>query len=88
MSLRTFFKPSCKFLDECQKALTRYCLSSRIRLARNMDQYKFPTAFSNEEANEIIEIIKNRVNERSLFKNWKNGFTYKWRIYSLFRKES
>ena len=25
-------------------------LSSRIRLARNFDQYKFPYAFSNEEA--------------------------------------
>ena len=44
-------------------------LSSRIRLARNMDQYKFPYAFSNEEANEVIETIKNRIAESHLFEN-------------------
>ena len=38
-------------------------LSSRIRLARNIDQFKFPYAFSNEEASEVIETIKNRVEE-------------------------
>ena len=43
-------------------------LSSRIRLARNMDQYKYPYAFSNEEAGEIIQTIKNRVEEGPLLK--------------------
>jgi protein arginine kinase len=33
-------------------------LSSRIRLARNMNVYKFPTLFSNEEAQSIIEDIR------------------------------
>ncbi|MBS4197830.1 protein arginine kinase [Lederbergia citri] len=33
-------------------------LSSRIRLARNFRNYKFPTLFSNEEAREIINQLK------------------------------
>ena len=44
-------------------------LSSRIRLARNIDQYKFPYAFSNEEANEVIQTIKNRVEEGPFVEN-------------------
>ena len=32
-------------------------LSSRIRLARNFKDYKFPTLFSNEEAREIISKV-------------------------------
>jgi protein arginine kinase len=36
-------------------------LSSRIRLARNIQQYKFPTQFSNEEAKEIIQLIKEKL---------------------------
>ena len=43
-------------------------LSSRIRLARNMDQYKYPYAFSNEEASEVIQTIKNRVADAPLLK--------------------
>lgn len=34
-------------------------LSSRIRLARNLKKYKFPTLFSNEEARGIINNIQN-----------------------------
>ncbi|WP_018663990.1 protein arginine kinase [Heyndrickxia acidiproducens] len=33
-------------------------LTSRIRLARNLKNYRFPTLFSNEEAREIISTIK------------------------------
>jgi protein arginine kinase len=33
-------------------------LSSRIRLARNFDAYKFPTLFSHEEAKKIIENLE------------------------------
>ena len=43
-------------------------LSSRIRLARNIDQYKFPYAFSNEEASEVIQTIKNRIADAPLLK--------------------
>src|SRR4051812_25194236 len=39
-------------------------LSSRIRLARNIDQFKFPFLFSNDEALAVIETIKNRMNNR------------------------
>ncbi|MRX72575.1 protein arginine kinase [Bacillus lacus] len=34
-------------------------LSSRVRLARNIEQYKFPTVFSKEEAEEVLELFKN-----------------------------
>jgi protein arginine kinase len=36
-------------------------LSSRIRLARNIDQYKYSFLNSNEEALQVIETIKNRI---------------------------
>ena len=49
-------------------------LSSRIRLARNIDQYKFPTLFSNEEAQEIIQLIKNRMEDHSFAKIGRHGF--------------
>ncbi len=34
-------------------------LSSRIRLARNLEQYLFPTLATNEESKEIIKLFKN-----------------------------
>jgi protein arginine kinase len=43
-------------------------LSSRIRLARNIEQFKFPFAFSNEEASQVIQTIKNRMQDRSFSK--------------------
>lgn len=43
-------------------------LSSRIRLARNINQFKFPTFFSNDEAKSVIHKIKERVNDSSLTK--------------------
>lgn len=36
-------------------------LSSRIRLARNFKDYTFPTVFSSEEAKEIIELVKTKL---------------------------
>ena len=36
-------------------------LSSRIRLARNIDQFNFPFLISNEEALKVIETLKSRV---------------------------
>ena len=38
-------------------------LSSRIRLARNIDQFKFPFTFSNDEALKVIETIRNRIED-------------------------
>lgn len=43
-------------------------LSSRIRLARNINQFKFPTFFSNDEAKSVIHKIKERVNDSSFTK--------------------
>lgn len=41
-------------------------LSSRIRYARNLRNYKFPTIFSNEEAREIITSINKIIESKSL----------------------
>jgi protein arginine kinase len=43
-------------------------LSSRIRLARNFDAYKFPTLFSHEEAKIIIEKTEEIINQSSIQK--------------------
>jgi protein arginine kinase len=43
-------------------------LSSRIRLARNFDAYKFPTLFSHEEAKEIIGKMEDIINQSSIQK--------------------
>ncbi|WP_456272793.1 protein arginine kinase [Bacillus sp. AK031] len=40
-------------------------LSTRIRLARNLNDYLFPTLFSTEEANEIIGKVKEYIGEES-----------------------
>ncbi len=39
----------------------RYCLKFRVRLARNFNDYTFPTLFSHEEAKEVIELVKKRI---------------------------
>jgi protein arginine kinase len=43
-------------------------LSSRIRLARNFDAYKFPTLFSHEEAKMIIENMEDILNQSAIQK--------------------
>jgi protein arginine kinase len=40
-------------------------LSTRIRLARNLNEYLFPTLFSSEEANEILGKVKEYIGEES-----------------------
>lgn len=42
-------------------------LSSRIRLARNFDEYKFPTLFSQEEAKAIIAKVEEIVNASAFY---------------------
>lgn len=44
-------------------------LSSRIRLARNLRNYKFPTLFSNDDASEIIDNIQ-RLLQQGAFKDY------------------
>nr|WP_279326084.1 protein arginine kinase [Bacillus sp. FJAT-47783] len=41
-------------------------LSSRIRLARNLEQYRYPTIFSNEEAINIIGMFEETFSNKSL----------------------
>lgn len=41
-------------------------LSSRIRLARNIKNYKFPSLFSKEEAEEVIRVVHNSVKNHGL----------------------
>lgn len=41
-------------------------LSSRIRLARNIKNYKFPSIFSKEEAEEVIQVVHNSVKNHGL----------------------
>jgi protein arginine kinase len=43
-------------------------LSSRIRLARNLEAYNFPTVFSHEEAKRIISDMENLLNSNTLSK--------------------
>lgn len=43
-------------------------LSSRIRLARNVNQFKFPILFSNDEAKSVIHKIKERVEQSPFMK--------------------
>jgi protein arginine kinase len=40
-------------------------LSSRVRLARNLQEYKFPTLITNDEANSIIQTMTNMVKENA-----------------------
>lgn len=40
-------------------------LSSRIRLARNIVDYEFPTVFSNEEAQQIVNIFEQHFSQQS-----------------------
>ncbi|MBD1382793.1 protein arginine kinase [Metabacillus arenae] len=40
-------------------------LSSRIRLARNIEKYRFPTLSSNEEAKEILKLFEEKFTEES-----------------------
>jgi protein arginine kinase len=46
---------------EFRTICTNIVLSSRVRLARNFKNYIFPTLFSHEQAKEVIELVKKRI---------------------------
>ncbi len=58
MSLERFISQAVSSWMSAEGPDSDIVLSSRIRLARNMNIYKFPTLFSNEEGKSIIEDLK------------------------------
>ncbi|WP_394239318.1 protein arginine kinase [Niallia oryzisoli] len=61
MSLERFLNQAVSSWMSAEGPDSDIVLSSRIRLARNINQYRFPLLYSNEEALEIIQIIKNKM---------------------------
>lgn len=68
MSLERFLNQAVSSWMSAEGPDSDIVLSSRIRLARNIEQFKFPYAFSNEEANQVIQLIKNRMQEHRFSK--------------------
>jgi protein arginine kinase len=68
MSLERFLNQAVSSWMSAEGPDSDIVLSSRIRLARNIDQVKFPIAFSNEEANQVIEMIRNRMRDQGFSK--------------------
>lgn len=61
MSLERFLNHAVSSWMSAEGPDSDIVLSSRIRLARNIDQYKYPFLFSNDEALQVIETIKKRI---------------------------
>ncbi|MBM7716899.1 protein arginine kinase [Siminovitchia sp. FSL H7-0308] len=61
MSLEKFLNQALSSWMSSEGPDSDIILSSRIRLARNLRNYKFPTLFSNEEAREIIHKINETI---------------------------
>ncbi|QED45915.1 protein arginine kinase [Cytobacillus dafuensis] len=65
MSLERFINQAVSSWMSAEGPDSDIILSSRIRLARNIKQYKFPTLFTNDEAKSVIHMIKKKVEEKS-----------------------
>lgn len=61
MSLERFLNQAVSSWMSAEGPDSDIVLSSRIRLARNIEKFGFPTLFSNEEALEVIQTIKKRM---------------------------
>ncbi|WP_462412532.1 protein arginine kinase [Neobacillus sp. Marseille-QA0830] len=59
MSLERFLSQAVSSWMSMEGPDSDIVLSSRIRLARNFENYSFPTVFSHEEAKQIIQDIEN-----------------------------
>lgn len=68
MSLERFLNQAVSSWMSSEGPDSDIVLSSRIRLARNFDAYKFPTLFSHEEAKVIIEKMEEIINQSSIQK--------------------
>lgn len=65
MSLEKFLNQAVSSWMSSEGPDSDIILSSRIRLARNLRRFKFPTLFSNDEAREIISNIKNILDQET-----------------------
>ncbi|MEH7072333.1 protein arginine kinase [Neobacillus drentensis] len=63
MSLERFINQAVSSWMSAEGPDSDIVLSSRIRLARNFEDYKFPTLFSHEEAKRIIENMEGILNQ-------------------------
>ena len=61
MSLERFLQNTLSSWSNGDGPETDIVLSSRVRLARNFNDYTFPTLFLHEEAKEVIELVKRRI---------------------------
>ncbi|MBV7508779.1 protein arginine kinase [Bacillus sp. sid0103] len=68
MSLERFLNQAVSSWMSAEGPDSDIVLSSRIRLARNFDAYKFPTLFSHEEAKMIIEKMEEIIGQSSVEK--------------------
>ncbi|MFV2048480.1 protein arginine kinase [Metabacillus litoralis] len=59
MSLQNFMNKAMSAWMSQEGPDSDIVLSSRIRLARNINQYKFPTLSTNEEAQEVLNFFEN-----------------------------
>ncbi|MEH7108936.1 protein arginine kinase [Bacillus sp. JJ1764] len=71
MSLERFFNQAVSSWMSEEGPDSDIVLSSRIRLARNLEEFNFPTIFSHEEAKQVIQIL-----EETLKKSNPPGFNH------------
>ncbi len=65
MSLEKFLNQAVSSWMSSEGPDADIILSSRIRLARNLRYYKFPTLFSNEEAREVIQKVSEALHSKA-----------------------
>jgi protein arginine kinase len=66
MSLERFINQAVSSWMSSEGPDSDIVLSSRIRLARNIRDFKFPTIFTSEEARKVIEIVYNSVKNKNI----------------------
>ncbi|WP_174734486.1 protein arginine kinase [Mesobacillus harenae] len=65
MSLERFISQAVSSWMSADGPDSDIVLSSRIRLARNLSEFTFPTVFKNEEAKQVSETIEERLNNEA-----------------------
>lgn len=66
MSLERFINQAISSWMSSEGPDSDIVLSSRIRLARNISEFQFPTLFSNEEAQAVVETVENSVKDHKI----------------------